>query len=92
MFCGYTIDNYNGITNSVEKLAIANDPNQQITKQWELISKSNLKNLKKMYNPFSTTLNNEEIIIIGGYHNFTKVYLLNTQTDQCSSLPIENAR
>ena len=65
VFCGFYSDLE--LINSVEKLSIGADQNIQVAKQWELIPKTNLIALTKLYHHLSVALNYFEIIILGGY-------------------------
>ena len=63
----------------VEKLPIADDPNIQAQKQWEVIP--DLTALPDLFKRFSIPLNANEIVILGGYEE--KVFLYDCRTDSC---------
>ena len=73
-------------TDSVEKIAIDLDNILQISKEWELILTKDRCNLPRLQSHFSIALNNEQILIFGGYeYSEPKVHIFDTQTDECSS-------
>lgn len=79
-------------TNTVEKLSIDADPNLQVLKKWELIPYRNLVDLPQLQSQFSIALNNDEILIFGGFwYREQKVQLFDTRTDSCSSVAVHGA-
>ena len=87
VFCGHV--SWSNRINAVEKLAIHADKNHKNSQAWELIPHENLVNLPKLSVPFSVSLNNEEIVILGGRpYSEQKVHIYDTRTDQCSSVAV----
>ena len=87
VFCGIN-DDVNFI-NSVEKLAIHADPDQQIKESWQLIPSQNLVKLPNLYEHFSVALNSDEILLLGGsYYKFKKAQIYDTRTDESSQVDL----
>ena len=90
VFCG--LDNNARNLDSVEKLSINPNSSQQALNHWERIPNLNLVDLPVLREHFSVPLNNQEILILGGYEfSERKVHVYDTRTDQCSSIAVTGA-
>ena len=90
VFCGY--DGDEGKTNSVEKLAIHVNFNQQNLIKWQLIPEQSLANLPRLRSLFSIPLNNDDILITGGKgQSEQRVQIYDTRTDRCQSVAVTGA-
>ena len=74
----------------MEKLAIAANPNVQVEMRWELIPGTNLSALPAIFMHLSAPLNENEILIFGGYsYRESKVHIYDTSTDSVTSVAVK---